>query len=54
MIIVKEIRVFSNANEFSLATEVNNFLRSTEHNIVDIQYGVSRGIYSVMIVIEVK
>ena len=37
-------------------TEVNNFIKSTEYEISDIQYGVSSGLfsteYSVMIILE--
>lgn len=55
---LKEIRVFSNSNKFSLMTEVNDFIKSTEYQISDIQYGVSGGLfsseYSVMIVLEIN
>jgi ribose 5-phosphate isomerase RpiB len=55
---VKEIRVFANSNKFTLTKEVNDFLKSTEYKVIDIQYGSSGGLffseYSVMIVIEVN
>lgn len=55
---LKEIRVFANSNKFSLATEVNNFIKNTEYEVSDIQYGVSGGLfsseYSVMIVLEIN
>ena len=55
---LKEIRVFSNSNKFSLMTEVNDFIKSTEYQISDIQSGVSGGLfsseYSVMIVLEIN
>ncbi|MCF0148790.1 MAG: hypothetical protein HUJ77_10400 [Clostridium sp.] len=53
---MKEIRVFANANKFTLTKEVNDFINNTEYKVIDIQYGVSSGLfsseYSVMIVIE--
>ena len=54
---LKEIRVFSNPNKFSFMTEVNNFIKSTEYEICDMQYGISGGLlaeYSVMIIIDVN
>ena len=56
MLELKEIRVFANANKFTLTKEVNDFINNTEYKVIDIQYGVSSGLfsseYSVMIVIE--
>ena len=56
MVELKEIRIFTNTNKFSLVTEVNDFIKSTEYGVSDIQYGVSSDLfsseYSVMIVLE--
>ena len=55
---MKEIRVFDNSNKYLLVEEVNNFIKDTEYEVLDIQYGVSRGLFSVeysaMIILEVR
>lgn len=52
---LKEIRVFSNTTKISLMAEVNDFIRSKEYKVHDIQYSTSGGyftVYSVMLVVE--
>ena len=58
MVILKQIRIFNNANKFCLVTEVNDFIKNNKVKINDIQYSSTGGSlmfstqYSVMVVIE--
>jgi hypothetical protein len=52
---LKQIRIFTNSNSFSLVKDVNNFIKNNNVKLDDIQYSTSGGSlagieYSVMIV----
>lgn len=54
---MKEIRIFSDSNSFSVVKDVNSFIKNNNMKIDDIQYSTSGGSlagieYSVMIVFE--
>ena len=46
MVINMKVKIFDESHEKDLEDDINNFLKETEPEIIDIKYSISNSIYS--------